>query len=651
MGQAALEATTFSGEVIRDGGRFTALAADWDALYEAAPRATPFQTHAWLDAWWRAYGGRRLYVAVVRNASGRLVAAAPLQLRRRGPVRVLVPLGGAISDFTDVLVAEDLLSPDEVPGALACLRTTLAEAGGWDAVDLPEVRPGSAADLLFDAWPGRRWSLPASTCLEVHATGFDDLLRGLPAKRASELRRRLRRADALGIEVTEVPAEEAREGIADLIRLHAEQWAGRGGNPEHLRPRFAQHLSDALTPMIRDRRAALSRFRLDGEVVAVNLVLLGHDVSGGYLLGVRPELYKKMDFFPFLLRQDLQTTNAAGLSALSMLRGRESHKNRWNPVVRVSRRLVLARQGRVLAHPYAGAVLARGRAVDLARRWAPWLRQARQRVAVLRAALVERAGGGSRAAEEPQPGGPASATPRPLPRAPRLLMYHSVSPSTAPDPHALRVHPDRLDRQLTWLRRRGLRGVSVAEWLAAADEGRSGRLVALTFDDGYRDFVEHAMPLLSRHGMTASVYIVADKLGGASDWDQPPSRPLMTADDVRAAAAAGHEVGSHSSTHVRLAGVDDAVLAREIAHSRAVLTDVLGAEVPGFCFPYGSFDDAAVRAVVDAGYDYACVTDDHVNPRRHAIPRFYVGQKDSGPRLEAKFVRHVVRARRRSAAT
>jgi peptidoglycan/xylan/chitin deacetylase (PgdA/CDA1 family) len=246
---------------------------------------------------------------------------------------------------------------------------------------------------------------------------------------------------------------------------------------------------------------------------------------------------------------------------------------------------------------------------------------------------------------------PVNPAPISLPRAPRVLMYHSISPATGPDPHALRVHPDRLDRQLSWLRRRGLRGVSVAEWLAAVDRGRSARLVALTFDDGYRDFVEHAMPLLDRHGMTASVYVVADKLGGASDWDQPPSQPLMTADDVRAAADAGHEVGSHSSSHVRLAGAPDDVLTREIAHSRAVLTDVTGVEVPGFCFPYGSFDDAAVQAVVDAGYDYACVTDDHVRPRRHAIPRFYVGQKDSGLRLEAKFIRLAVRARARAEAS
>ncbi|SOC47736.1 Polysaccharide deacetylase [Blastococcus aggregatus] len=236
-------------------------------------------------------------------------------------------------------------------------------------------------------------------------------------------------------------------------------------------------------------------------------------------------------------------------------------------------------------------------------------------------------------------------------RAPRVLMYHSISPSHGPDPHALRVAPDRLDQQLAHLRRRGLQGVSVAEWLVAVDRGRARRLVALTFDDGYRDFVDHAMPVLDHHGMTSSVYVVTGKLGGRSDWDQEPSLPLVTADDVRAIAAAGHEVGSHSGTHVRLAGATAAERTAEIADSRRALAEVLGRDVPGFCFPYGSFDEAAVQAVVDAGYDYACVTDDHTRPRRHAIPRFFVGQKDTGLRLEVKFLRHRLRARSRAAAS
>ena len=65
-----------------------------------------------------------------------------------------------------------------------------------------------------------------------------------------------------------------------------------------------------------------------------------------------------------------------------------------------------------------------------------------------------------------------------------VLMYHSVEPYTA-DPYQVTVHPDRFARQLRWLRRRGLRGVSMRELLAARRDGTARGLVGLTFDDGY----------------------------------------------------------------------------------------------------------------------------------------------------------------------
>ncbi|TFV53837.1 polysaccharide deacetylase family protein [Blastococcus sp. TF02A-35] len=225
-------------------------------------------------------------------------------------------------------------------------------------------------------------------------------------------------------------------------------------------------------------------------------------------------------------------------------------------------------------------------------------------------------------------------------------MYHSVSPSTAPDPHLLRVHPDRLDQQLRTLRRLGLRGVSLAELVDAVDRGDARGLVGLTFDDGYADFLHHAVPVLARHRMTATVYMVADRLAGTNDWDEAPQLPLMDADELRAVAAAGHEVGSHTMTHAALAGLDPASLEVELRGSREVLEQLLGAPVRGFCYPYGSFDRAAADAARAAGYDHACVTRDYSVSDRFTLPRFYVGQEDSGLRLVAKLVRHHLVQRR-----
>jgi peptidoglycan/xylan/chitin deacetylase (PgdA/CDA1 family) len=230
-------------------------------------------------------------------------------------------------------------------------------------------------------------------------------------------------------------------------------------------------------------------------------------------------------------------------------------------------------------------------------------------------------------------------------RIPPVLMYHSIRPAGRPDPHRVRVTPDRLDRHLRLLRRLGLRGVSLAELLDAQQRGAGAGLVGLTFDDGYADFVEHAVPVLARHGMTATLYVVAGLLGGQNAWDDGPRLHLLDADGVRAVAAAGHEVGSHTLTHADLRGADAAALEREVAGSRRVLEDVLQAEVPGFCYPWGYFDAAAADAVRAAGYDHACVTGDFLPGDRFTLPRSYVAPGDGAPHLLARLARHSLRMR------
>ncbi len=244
-----------------------------------------------------------------------------------------------------------------------------------------------------------------------------------------------------------------------------------------------------------------------------------------------------------------------------------------------------------------------------------------------------------------EPRGAARPAGRERLRVPPVLMYHSISPSALPDPHRVRVHPGRLDRHLRLLRRLGLRGVPLAELVAAHDRGTAAGLVGLTFDDGYADFLEHAAPVLARQGVTATVYVVAGRLAGRNEWDDGPRLDLLDADGVRAVAAAGHEVGSHSLHHVSLRGAGPAVLADEIGGSRRVLEEVLQAEVPGFAYPWGHFDAAAVEAARAAGYDHACVTGDYVPGHRFAVPRSYVAPGDGTPHLLAKLARHHWRMR------
>ncbi|MEE1929215.1 polysaccharide deacetylase family protein [Streptomyces sp. TRM 70351] len=222
-------------------------------------------------------------------------------------------------------------------------------------------------------------------------------------------------------------------------------------------------------------------------------------------------------------------------------------------------------------------------------------------------------------------------------------MYHSVHPD-ADDPYAVTVPPDRLDRQLAWLGRRGLTGVGVGELLRARAAGRAAGLVGLTFDDGYADFLTHALPLLRRHTCTATVFVLPGRLGGDNAWDpHGPRKPLLTADGVRAVAGAGMEIGSHGLRHERLTTADDAALREETVRSRALLREITGQDPEGFCYPYGAVDARAVRAVRAAGYGYACAIDPGPLSGPHALPRAHVGAGDTAWRLRAKRLLHPVR--------
>jgi peptidoglycan/xylan/chitin deacetylase (PgdA/CDA1 family) len=229
---------------------------------------------------------------------------------------------------------------------------------------------------------------------------------------------------------------------------------------------------------------------------------------------------------------------------------------------------------------------------------------------------------------------------------PPVLMYHSVEPYES-DPYRVTVSPRRFAAQLRWLRRAGLRGVSMGELLEARRTGRDAGLIGLTFDDGYADFLTHALPALQEHEFGATVFVLPGVFGGDNAWDTPgPRKALMTADDVRATAAAGMEIASHGLTHKRLPDCADKVLADEVSASRELLGDVLGQDVAGFCYPYGHYGAREIEAVRAAGYDYACSVYPSTSDGRFALPRQFVGDRDGLVRLGAKWARFTLRQRR-----
>ncbi|SFI46536.1 Polysaccharide deacetylase [Streptosporangium canum] len=205
--------------------------------------------------------------------------------------------------------------------------------------------------------------------------------------------------------------------------------------------------------------------------------------------------------------------------------------------------------------------------------------------------------------------------------APMVWVYHSVAEFDR-DPLRITVSPDSFHRHMRWLRDRGLRGVTMRELRAAEARGEAAGLVGLTFDDGYADFATTVVPALAEYGFTATVFVVAGHVGGDSSWDPGVPRDVMTPEQLREVVAVGMEIGSHSLTHPRLPTVDGGRrLVEEFTTSKAVLEDLTGEAVSGFCYPYGQHGAREVEAVTEAGFGYACALWHTEHAGLFAMPR------------------------------
>ena len=189
-----------------------------------------------------------------------------------------------------------------------------------------------------------------------------------------------------------------------------------------------------------------------------------------------------------------------------------------------------------------------------------------------------------------------------------ILMYHSIQPIPRTEVmRSLHVHPRSFALQMWILKTLGFRGCSVSEAFTSFKSGSSEKLVALTFDDGYKNFLTCAVPTLKKYGFSATVYAVSDLVGTFNQWDLKNGmsrNDLMDYLDLRNCISLGMEVGCHSSTHISLSN-EEADLSHEIKSAKDTLENKLDFPVNAFCYPYGHFNNQVIRSVQEASFDSA----------------------------------------------
>jgi peptidoglycan/xylan/chitin deacetylase (PgdA/CDA1 family) len=189
------------------------------------------------------------------------------------------------------------------------------------------------------------------------------------------------------------------------------------------------------------------------------------------------------------------------------------------------------------------------------------------------------------------------------PKRSSILTYHSLDHTGS----VISIAPELFREQMLWLARSG---VPVAPLDRVASTPGA---VAITFDDGFVNFFEHALPVLQFHGFPATVFVISGYCGRTNQWpSQPdigiPALDLMDWDQVREASRRGVTIGAHTITHPWMSTLDQADAEQELRQAKADIEDRIGLPVESFSYPYGD-STPAVRTAASRYFQVACGTE------------------------------------------
>jgi len=216
-----------------------------------------------------------------------------------------------------------------------------------------------------------------------------------------------------------------------------------------------------------------------------------------------------------------------------------------------------------------------------------------------------------------------------------FLMYHVIAdpPAGAPYPQ-LYVSESEFAGQMRWLERHGYHAVTQRAVWDHWHRGRPlpARPIVISFDDGYREVADTALPILQAHGWPGVLNLTVKNLrvsGGLSQWR------------VRKLIDAGWELASHTQTHPDLPSLSGSALTAEVAGSRAILRSRFGVTVDFFCYPAGRYDAHVIDAVRRAGYLGATTTIEGLARPSEAfeLERIRVGRGQGGQGLARALAR------------
>jgi CelD/BcsL family acetyltransferase involved in cellulose biosynthesis len=304
------------------------LVPEWTALWRRVPGVTPFQSPAWLMAWWRHFGTGAPRVLTAQAGEG-LTGVLPLYELREPGVSKLLPVGIGLSDYIDALV--DPAWPEAGDAMLAAIT----DVPDWDECHLPDLPAGGvlhSARGPVGLVEERRGGAPCPVlALPDNAAALATIV---PRKTLRDVRQGASRAEAAGgVRIEAADEDTLASMLDDLFRLHEARWRSRGEPGVLADPAVQEFHRDAARALGAEGMLRLYRMRIGNAVAAVYYGFARQSRSYAYLGGFDPDS-PRLSPGAQIMRYAIGAAIAEGCAAFDFLRGGESYKYAWGAVDR-----------------------------------------------------------------------------------------------------------------------------------------------------------------------------------------------------------------------------------------------------------------------------------------------------------------------------
>jgi len=206
---------------------------------------------------------------------------------------------------------------------------------------------------------------------------------------------------------------------------------------------------------------------------------------------------------------------------------------------------------------------------------------------------------------------------------PRVLLYHACDLVVFPGmPRRLNMHPEHLERQLVWLKRKGFSFLTASELVHRESARLVRRPICITFDDGFEDNYTYLFPLLKKHQIKVTLF--------ASQHNVFAGKPVLKATQIKEMSESGLvEFGGHTQTHLDLTTVETAVAEEEIRANKQWLESLTGIPCVAFAYPFGKYTERDIVILKKLGFTSAFTCERAIRPVSDPfqIARLYVNGK------------------------